>query len=209
MWQNAIGKVKNFLPAFGISSAIISGFNKLKQLIRESLPAYREYDDKLADVMKTTGLAKNEVEALSKSLKKIDTRTPQNELLDLARVAGKLGIESAQEVEGFVRAADKINVALSEDLGGNAEEALNEVGKLVDIFFHSAAFHHSYLPCQLLFPRFQGIYAQLSGAFCDLCLDDGGVCADLLYVQDGQRFHAARKARAKHEGSDHLAEKAV
>lgn len=134
MWQNAIGKVKNFLPAFGISSAIISGFNKLKQLIRESLPAYREYDDKLADVMKTTGLAKNEVEALSKSLKKIDTRTPQNELLDLARVAGKLGIESAQEVEGFVRAADKINVALSEDLGGNAEEALNEVGKLVDIF---------------------------------------------------------------------------
>lgn len=134
MWQNAIGKVKNFLPAFGISSVIISGLNKLKQIIRESLPAYREYDDKLADVMKTTGLAKNEVEALSKSLKKINTRTPQNELLDLARVAGKLGIESAQEVEGFVRAADKINVALSEDLGGNAEEALNEVGKLVDIF---------------------------------------------------------------------------
>ena len=134
MWQNAIGKVKNFLPALGISSAIISGFNKLEQLIRESLPAFREYDDKLADVMKTTGLAKNEVEALSKSLKKINTRTPQNELLDLARVAGKLGIESAQEVEGFVRAADKINVALSEDLGGNAEEAINQVGKLVDIF---------------------------------------------------------------------------
>lgn len=134
MWQNAIGKVKNFLPALGISSAIISGFNKLRQLISESAPAYREYDDKLADVMKTTGLAKDETEALSKSLKKIDTRTPQNELLDLARVAGKLGIDSAKEVEGFVRAADKINVALSEDLGGNAEEALNEVGKLVDIF---------------------------------------------------------------------------
>lgn len=134
MWQNAIGKVKNFLPALGISSAIISGFNKLRQLISESTPAYREYDDKLADVMKTTGLAKDETEALSKSLKKIDTRTPQNELLDLARVAGKLGIDSAKEVEGFVRAADKINVALSEDLGGNAEEALNEVGKLVDIF---------------------------------------------------------------------------
>ena len=128
MWQNAIGKVKNFLPALGISSAIISGFNKLRQLISESTPAYREYDDKLADVMKTTGLAKDETEALSKSLKKIDTRTPQNELLDLARVAGKLGIDSAKEVEGFVRAADKINVALSEDLGGNAEEALNEVG---------------------------------------------------------------------------------
>lgn len=134
MWQNTIGKIKNFLPALGISSAIASVFNTMKQQIQASIPVYMEYDDKLADVMKTTGLAKDETEAMSKNLSKINTRTSQVELLDLARVAGKLGIDSAEEVEGFVRAADKINVALSEDLGGNAEEALNQVGKLVDIF---------------------------------------------------------------------------
>ena len=35
---------------------------------------------------------------------------------------------------GFVRAADKINVALKEDLGGDTEEAIRQVGKIVDIF---------------------------------------------------------------------------
>ena len=130
----AFGSLKKFGPLAILTSAVASAAKKVKQFVAESIPAFREYDDKLADVMKTTGLTKNETELLSKSLKRIDTRTSQNELLDLARVAGKLGLSDKADVEGFVRAADKINVALSEDLGGNAEEALNQVGKLVDIF---------------------------------------------------------------------------
>lgn len=134
IFARAFGSVKKFGPLAILTSAVASAAKKVKQFVAESIPAFREYDDKLADVMKTTGLTKNETELLSKSLKRIDTRTSQNELLDLARVAGKLGLSDKADVEGFVRAADKINVALSEDLGGNAEEALNQVGKLVDIF---------------------------------------------------------------------------
>lgn len=134
IFARAFGSVKKFGPLAILTSAVASAAQKVKQFVSESIPAFREYDDKLADVMKTTGLTKNETELLSKSLKRIDTRTSQNELLDLARVAGKLGLSDKVDVEGFVRAADKINVALSEDLGGNAEEALNQVGKLVDIF---------------------------------------------------------------------------
>nr|DAZ61149.1 MAG TPA: tail tape measure protein [Caudoviricetes sp.] len=134
IFARAFGSVKKFGPLAILTSAVASAAQKVKQFVAESIPAFREYDDKLADVMKTTGLTKNETELLSKSLKRIDTRTSQNELLDLARVAGKLGLSDKVDVEGFVRAADKINVALSEDLGGNAEEALNQVGKLVDIF---------------------------------------------------------------------------
>lgn len=134
IFARAFGSVKKFGPLAILTSAVASAAKKVKQFVAESIPAFREYDDKLADVMKTTGLTKNETELLSKSLKRIDTRTSQNELLDLARVAGKLGLSDKVDVEGFVRAADKINVALSEDLGGNAEEALNQVGKLVDIF---------------------------------------------------------------------------
>ncbi len=49
--------------------------------------------------------------------------------------AGKLGEDTLPEgVQGFVRGADLINVALGEDLGGNAEEAINKVGKLIEIF---------------------------------------------------------------------------
>lgn len=134
IFARAFGSLKKFGPFAILTSAVTSAAQNIKRFVSESLPAFREYDDKLADVMKTTGLAKKETELLSKSLRRIDTRTSQNELLDLARVAGKLGLSDKVDVEGFVRAADKINVALSEDLGGNAEEALNQVGKLVDIF---------------------------------------------------------------------------
>lgn len=134
IFARAFGSLKKFGPFAILTSAVTSAAQNIKRFVSESLPAFREYDDKLADVMKTTGLTKSETELLSKSLKRIDTRTSQNELLDLARVAGKLGLSDKVDVEGFVRAADKINVALSEDLGGNAEEALNQVGKLVDIF---------------------------------------------------------------------------
>lgn len=123
-----VNKYIGLLSAGGLSIiSMVSGMNRARA-------AFAEYDDKLSDVMKTTGLTKEETEALSDRLKRINTRTPQLELLDLARVAGKLGLSALEDVEGFVRAADKINVALSEDLGGNAEEALNKVGKLVDIF---------------------------------------------------------------------------
>lgn len=45
-----------------------------------------------------------------------------------------MGIEGKTNLEGFVRAADQINVALKEDLGGDTEETIRQVGKLVDIF---------------------------------------------------------------------------
>lgn len=89
--------------------------------------------DSFAGVMKTTGLTEVQVEAVNRSLQKIDTRTAKEELLGLAQVAGKLGYSTVEDVEGFVRAADQIGVALGEDLGGT-EEAVNELGKLLDIF---------------------------------------------------------------------------
>ena len=49
-------------------------------------------------------------------------------------MAGKLGIEGKQNLIEFARAGDKIGVALGRDLGGNAEAAIQQIGKLVDIF---------------------------------------------------------------------------
>ncbi|WP_375586562.1 phage tail tape measure protein [Cyclobacterium xiamenense] len=88
----------------------------------------------MADVMKTTNMTKEEVRELNEELRKIDTRTSQNDLLGLSRVAGKLGIQGKDDILGFVRASDQIGVALSEDLGGDVEAAITQVGKLVDIF---------------------------------------------------------------------------
>lgn len=111
----------------GIGRAIEGVVNQLSNLTE----AYLEYADLQADVQKTTGLTKAEVEAMGEAFKGIDTRSSRNELMELAATAGKLGITGRENVEGFVRAADQINVALGEDLG---EGAIREIGKISDVF---------------------------------------------------------------------------
>lgn len=102
--------------------------------VKQAINKFVDFTDVLADVRKTTGLTEQGVAELNEELKKIDTRSSQEELMGLARIGGKLGIEGKENLEGFVRAADQINIALKEDLGGDSEEAIRQVGKLVDIF---------------------------------------------------------------------------
>lgn len=116
---------------------VVSGLASLTGIflsIKGAVSKFVEFEDILSDTQKTTGLTKQEVQELNETLKQIDTRTAQEELQGLARIGGKLGIEGKENLEGFVRAADQINVALKEDLGGDTEEAIRQVGKLVDIF---------------------------------------------------------------------------
>ncbi len=125
---------KFFITTNSIFELADNFYSRLESFITKYTDVAVAYEDTLADVRKTTGLTDAEVRALSEDLENIDTRTSQQELMELARVAGKLGIEGHDNIKGFVNAANQINVALSEDLGGNAEEAINQVGKLVDIF---------------------------------------------------------------------------
>lgn len=121
---------KYIVSIYGAIGAIQGAFNKFTG----ARDAFLLYDEALTDAMKTTNLTKDEILDLSDSLKQIDTKTPQNELLALVRAGGKLGITGQEDLLGFARAADKINVALSEDLGGNAEAAITAIGKMTDIF---------------------------------------------------------------------------
>jgi hypothetical protein len=124
--KDGIGDLKStIIGAFSVGAAV----EGIKALIVQNAAL----SDSLADVQKTTGLTQASARHLNEDLKKIDTRTAQDELLGLAKVAGKLGISAENDVFAFVKAADQINVALGEDLGG-AEEAINSLGKLTDIF---------------------------------------------------------------------------
>lgn len=91
-------------------------------------------DDALADVQKTTGLTRKEVRELYSDFRLLNTRTPRAELLALAEEAGRLGKTGKKDIMSFVEVANKIKIALGDDLGGNAEEAIREVGKLTEIF---------------------------------------------------------------------------
>jgi TP901 family phage tail tape measure protein len=125
------GKLEHYQTLlFGVIGAVTG----LVTAAKSATKAFAEFDDKVADVMKTTGLSREEALSLSSALGSIDTRTSQNELLELARIAGKLGITGQSDLLGFTRAADQAVVALSQDLGGNVEETVRQLGKLVDIF---------------------------------------------------------------------------
>lgn len=117
--------------------AITAGFASMSFAVmgtKKARAAFLEYDEALTDAQKTTSTTKTEIREVSEELKKIETRTAQNSLLDIVRVAGKLGIEGTQNLLDFARAGDKIGVALARDLGGNVEAAIQQIGKLVDIF---------------------------------------------------------------------------
>ena len=93
--------------------------------------SFAEMDDAMTDVMKYTGQTKNEVADMNEEFKKMTTRTPREELNELAGAAGRLGIQGKENIVGFVDAADKINVALGDDLG---EGAIDQIGKLTMVF---------------------------------------------------------------------------
>ena len=126
--DSAVGFFNKYWSMFDTLTRTISGVSmKFRQCAEDAA----KLDDVYSDVMKTTGLLHEEVEGLDKELMKINTRTSREQLLLLARDAGKLGIQGKEDILGFVRAADQIQVALGEDLG---EGAIRNLGKIADVF---------------------------------------------------------------------------
>ncbi|SDE20126.1 phage tail tape measure protein, TP901 family, core region [Dyadobacter soli] len=125
---------KEMITGAGLAALAYQGVQKAIQLLPGLANTAGELSDQLADVSKQTGITGQQLQQLNKDLEAIDTRTPVEQLRQLAAVAGKLGYGSREDVLAFVKAADVLNVALGEDLGGNVEETLNDIGKLVAIF---------------------------------------------------------------------------
>ena len=123
-----VGKLNVFgfaiTNAFAIKDRIVDWADQYVQ-------AFAQMDDAMTDVMKYTGQTKREVEEMNETFKGMTTRTPREELNALAGAAGRLGIQGRKDIEGFVNAADKINVALGDDLG---EGAIDQIGKLTMVF---------------------------------------------------------------------------
>ena len=97
---------------------------------RSAVKAYADMDAEMANVRKFTGMTAEQVQDLNEEFKKMDTRTSREGLNQLAEEAGRLGKQSKEDILGFVKAADQINVALDE-LGDGATLTLS---KLTSIF---------------------------------------------------------------------------
>lgn len=115
----------------GIALGAVAAISGITFTVKKCVEEYAKMDDEMTNVRKYTGQAADEVERMNEDFKKMDTRTPRQKLNQLAEDAGRLGITSTAEVEEFVDGADKINVALGDDLG---DKAVSQIGKLAQMF---------------------------------------------------------------------------
>ena len=105
--------------------------DRIKSFATSKVQSFAQMDEAMSQATKYTGMARDEVKGLNEDFKKMDTRTAREQLNFLAGEAGRLSIKSKDQILEFVDAADKINVALGEDLG---EDAVKNIGKLAMMF---------------------------------------------------------------------------
>ena len=128
-WGNKwFGLIEN-IETFG------EALNGIRDTVHSVVNDFATMEEAQAQVRKYTGMSAEEVNSLNESLRGMDTRTSREELNALAGDAGKLGITSKDQILQFVEAADKINVALGDDLG---DGAVKNVGKLAMLFEEDA-----------------------------------------------------------------------
>lgn len=133
-WMDSVrSKLGGWATAAAGAAAAIAG---LALSGRKAVETFAAMQAEEANVRKYTGMTADEVSRLNDQFKTLDTRTSREDLNRLAQEAGRLGKTSVEDVMGFVRAADKINVAL-DDLGEGATLTLS---KLTGIFGDEAVY---------------------------------------------------------------------
>ena len=121
-WRTALKNLTAYVGLFAV-------FNQLKTYLFDVFRLNAKFAEQLTNIRKVALSTTEDVAQLSKELSKIETRTSIEELNNLAYAGAKLGIQT-QNLAGFVRAADQVNVALKEDLG---DEALTSLAKITEV----------------------------------------------------------------------------
>ena len=130
--ENIFSRSMNFLNKnWGAITQTFAVFSGARDIIKGSVEAFAQMDQEMNNVRKYTGQTTEEVQKMNDAFKQIDTRTPREKLNQLAGSAGRLGITATEDIMEFVDAADKIGVALGDDLG---KDAVDKIGKLAMAF---------------------------------------------------------------------------
>jgi TP901 family phage tail tape measure protein len=132
-WDKMKESIKTtFIGNLGANLATL-GLQKVASYFTDAWDAAKKLSDQMADMGRTTGLTTEEVKALNSELSKIDTRTSLTDLREMAIVAGQFGV-AKQDIVGFVKAIDQVNIVMGGEFGGNAEAVATEMSKLRNIF---------------------------------------------------------------------------
>lgn len=130
--QSWIGRTADWFNRMqGVILGVIAAISGLTFTVKSCVEKFASMDEEMTNVRKYTGQTADEVERMNEDFKKMEIRTAREKLNQLAGDAGRLGITASSMVEEFVDGADKINVALGDDLG---DDAVKDIGKLALMF---------------------------------------------------------------------------
>ena len=129
---NIFVRSMNFLNKnWGAITQVLATYSGIRDVVKGSVEDFAKMDQEMNNVRKYTGQTMEEVLAMNEAFKGMDTRTPREQLNQLAGSAGRLGIASEDALKDFVYAADQINLALGDDLG---KGTVDIIGKLAMAF---------------------------------------------------------------------------
>ena len=130
--EGFLGKFRSKLADIGLSFGNILvglGGAGVSQAASELL----KISDAMADVQKTTGMAREEVKQLWDAFDDMNTRTSKMDRLKIAEVGGRLGVPK-EEMASFVQEVDKAYVALGDSFDGGLEGVVDSLGKIKGLF---------------------------------------------------------------------------
>ncbi|WP_304015860.1 phage tail tape measure protein, partial [Nonlabens dokdonensis] len=126
-WANGFNKYQAL--TIGVIATLTGVVFQMQQII--------DFNGKLSEsqsnVMKTTGMTKEEVDDLAKSFGLLHSRTSRINLLGIAEQGGRMGLPK-EEIKEFVDIMDKAGVALGDDFTGGSVEAARSLGVLKGLF---------------------------------------------------------------------------
>lgn len=125
-FRNIGASLTQMAAGFLSGYAVIGGVSKI-------ITSNAQISDSLADVRRTAQLTEAEADKLLTTFKGFDTRTGLKGLLDIAVIAGQLGIQKDQ-IAGFTRAIDQLSIVLSGEIPGGAEAVATALGKINGVF---------------------------------------------------------------------------
>ena len=128
-WMNRTADWFNKMQGLAIS--VFATVTGLLYSMRQSIQMYLDMEKETTNVRKYTGQTAEQVAQMNEEFKKMNTATAREQLNKFAEDAGRLGLSSTKAVEEFVDAADKISVAVGDDLG---EGAVDTIAKMAQAF---------------------------------------------------------------------------
>lgn len=117
----------------GIIVAILGTLAGLTLSIQNVIDRNNKMADAMSAVEKTTGMAKSEVEDLTRAYADFDTRTNRIDLLKISEIGGRLGVPKEQIID-FTKEVDKAYVALGDSWEGGVDKLADTMGRIVSLY---------------------------------------------------------------------------